>query len=89
VVDAARWTENRDDRKKKSSLELLFFFSRFWTRIHIKSLIFEVTRRVAKRSLRLASSDRDPHRRFAKTHAKSLLFFGLPNGALREFAICV
>jgi hypothetical protein len=36
---------------------------------------------VVKRSLRLASSNCDPHRGFAKTHAKSLLFFGLPNGA--------
>jgi hypothetical protein len=58
--------------------------ARFWTRIHVRSLIFEVTQRVAKRWLRLASSDRDPHQRFAKNHAKSLLFFGLPNGALRS-----
>jgi hypothetical protein len=45
-------------------------------------LIFEIARRVAKRLLRLASSDRDPHQRFAKNHSKLLLFFGLPNGAL-------
>jgi hypothetical protein len=80
-VHGGGWTENRDDCKKIVA-QSYFLFSRFWTRNHVRSLIFERARRVAKRSLRLASSNRDPHRRFAKNHAKSLLFFGLPNGAL-------
>jgi hypothetical protein len=85
-VHGGGWAENRDDRKKKVA-QSYFFFSRFWTRNHVRSLIFEIARRVAKRSLRLASSDCDPHQRFAKNHAKSLLFFGLPNGAL-GLAVC-
>jgi hypothetical protein len=83
-VHGGGWTENRDDRKKIVA-QSYFLFSRFWTRNHVRSLTFEMARRVTKRSLRLASSDRDPHQRFAKNHAKSLLFFGLPNGALGFF----
>jgi hypothetical protein len=45
-------------------------------------MIFETARRVAKRWWHLASSHHDPYRRFAEINAKSLLIFGLPNGAL-------
>jgi hypothetical protein len=80
-VHGGGWAENRDDSEEKVA-QSYFLFSRFWTRINVKSLIFETARRVAKRWWRLASSDYDPHQRFAEINAKSLLIFGLPNGAL-------
>jgi hypothetical protein len=79
-VHGGGWAENGGDGWRQGWAELLFF-SRFWTRINVKSLNFETARRLAKGRWRLASSEHNPDRRLTETKAKSLVIVGLPNEA--------